>query len=530
MPALIILVYAVVVYLLFLVVLGYAAGFFAGFGVPKGIDQGSRAAVPVAVAVDLFLLLLFAVQHTVMARPWFKRRWTRIVPGPAERASFVLAASLVLALLFWLWRPVGGTIWSLPGAGAGALWAVYAAGWAIAVSSIFLVSHSDLFGLRQAWLHARHVRYSPPPFTERGIYGQIRHPLMAGFVVIFWSAPVMTAGHLLFAVAATGYILVGIAFEEHDLIQGLGGTYAAYRARVPALIPRPWLRRPPPGSWRSEEKRHEAGDMKSRTVIVPAAGPEVAKGGAAASAPVGMFAPSGLFAAPTAVAVLAAGRRLTGVREDRPVVLRDGSAVLIRQVRSTDAPLLADGFARLSAASRQMRFLGVKKELSAAELRYFTDVDHHDHEALGALDRAGGHGVGIARYVRDADDPQAAEIAVTIVDDWQGRGLGTELLAQLSDRARQEGIRRFTALTDPGNVAVATLLRNAGARLVGRGRGTVEYEIMLARGPEESGVCVSRSTGRAGPEAISTVGSPGPERVCALSRDAADDRSAVRPD
>jgi RimJ/RimL family protein N-acetyltransferase len=210
----------------------------------------------------------------------------------------------------------------------------------------------------------------------------------------------------------------------------------------------------------------------------------------------------------TAVAGLAAGRRLTRVPEGRHVVLRDGSAVLIRQVRSTDAPLLADGFARLSAASRQMRFLGVKKELSAAELRYFTDVDHHDHEALGA------HGVGIARYVRDADDPQAAEIAVTIVDDWQGRGLGTELLAQLSDRARQEGIRRFTALTDPGNVAVATLLRNAGARLVGRGRGTVEYEIMLARGPEESRVCVSHSTGRAAPEAISAVGSPGPERAC----------------
>ena len=171
----------------------------------------------------------------------------------------------------------------------------------------------------------------------------------------------------------------------------------------------------------------------------------------------------------TAVAGPATGRRAIRVPEGRLVVLRDGSAVLIRQVRSTDAPLLADGFGRLSAASRQMRFLGVKKELSAAELRYFTDVDHHDHEALGALDRAGGHGVGIARYVRDAGDPLAAEIAVTIVDDWQGRGLGTELLAQLSDRARQEGIRRFTALADAGNVAVAALLRNAGARLV-RGR------------------------------------------------------------
>jgi RimJ/RimL family protein N-acetyltransferase len=259
--------------------------------------------------------------------------------------------------------------------------------------------------------------------------------------------------------------------------------------------------------------------MKPTTVIVPAAGPASAKGGAAASARVGMFAPSGLFAAPAAVAGLAAGQRPIRAPEGRMVVLRDGSAVLIRQVRSTDAPLLADGFARLSAASRQMRFLGVKKELSAAELRYFTDVDHHDHEALGALDRAGGHGVGIARYIRDADDPQAAEIAVTIVDDWQGRGLGTELLAQLSDRAREEGICRFTALADPGNLAVAALLRHAGARLAGRGRGTVEYEITLARGPEESGVCVSRSTGQAASEAISAVGSLGPERVCALSRD-----------
>ncbi len=262
--------------------------------------------------------------------------------------------------------------------------------------------------------------------------------------------------------------------------------------------------------------------MKNRTVITTAAEPAQAEGRTAVPARVGMSASPGLFDAMTAVAGLATGRGLIDVAEGRPVVLRDGSAVLIRPVRSTDAPLLADGFARLSAVSRQMRFLGVKKELSAAELRYLTEVDHHDHEALAALDRAGGHGAGTARYVRDAGDPQAAEIAVTIVDDWQGRGLGTELLAQMSDRARQEGIRRFTALADAGNVAVAALLRNAGAHLVRRGRDTVEYEITLAsgaaRGLEGSEVCVPRSAGQAASEAIPAAGWPGPERECALPR------------
>ena len=161
-------------------------------------------------------------------------------------------------------------------------------------------------------------------------------------------------------------------------------------------------------------------------------------------------------------------------------MLRDGSTVLIRQVRGTDAPLLADGFARLSPQSRRMRFLGTKTTLSAAELRYFTEVDHHDHEAIGALSAADGRGVGIARYVRDADDPQEAEIAVTIVDDWQGRGLGTELLSRLSDRARQAGIYRFTALVAAENAAMAGLLRKMGACLAGRGPGTVEYEVALA--------------------------------------------------
>ncbi|HYB86020.1 MAG TPA: GNAT family N-acetyltransferase [Streptosporangiaceae bacterium] len=184
-------------------------------------------------------------------------------------------------------------------------------------------------------------------------------------------------------------------------------------------------------------------------------------------------------------------RLLRWLRADRPdqaargrVVLRDGSKVVIRQVRSADVPLLADGFARLSPESRRLRFLRRKDELSAAELRYFTDLDHHDHEALGALDHTGGRGVGVARYVRDAGDPQAAEIAVTIVDEWQGRGLGTELLAQLSGRARAEGICRFTALVADDNAAMRALLRNVGADLVHREPGALGYEIALAPGGE----------------------------------------------
>ena len=169
------------------------------------------------------------------------------------------------------------------------------------------------------------------------------------------------------------------------------------------------------------------------------------------------------------------------VAEGTPVVLRDGSQVQIREVRGSDAPLLADGFARLSARSRQQRFLSPKHSLSAAELRFLTEVDHHDHEAIGALNPADGRGVGIARYIRDPGDPEAAEIAVTIADDWQGRGLGTELLARLSERARQEGICRFTATIAYGNAAMATLLQNMGAELAGHDHGTVDYVVDLDR-------------------------------------------------
>jgi RimJ/RimL family protein N-acetyltransferase len=179
------------------------------------------------------------------------------------------------------------------------------------------------------------------------------------------------------------------------------------------------------------------------------------------------------------------GHRPRTAADGRRVVLRDGSQVLIRPVQSDDAPLLADGFGRLSAESRWTRFMTVKKELSPAELRYFTDLDHHDHEALGALGHGDGRGVGVARYIRSPRDPHAAEIAVTIVDDWQRRGLGTELLAQLSDRARQEGVHRFTALVAADNVAVAGLLRNVCASLVCRGSGILEYEIALVPSEEQ---------------------------------------------
>lgn len=230
--------YAAAGYAFFLAVLVYAVGFFIGFGVPKGIDDGTRSAWPLAVVIDAALLALFAVQHTVMARSWFKRRWTRLVPRPAERATYVLAASLVLALVFWLWRPLSGTVWHLSGPAAAGLLAVYAVGWAVALSSTFIISHSDLFGLRQAWLYARGAAYRPSAFTQRSLYRVVRHPLMAGFVIIFWATPTMSAGHLLFAAAATGYILVGIAFEERDLRLQLGEAYRTYAARVPALIPR----------------------------------------------------------------------------------------------------------------------------------------------------------------------------------------------------------------------------------------------------------------------------------------------------
>ena len=181
------------------------------------------------------------------------------------------------------------------------------------------------------------------------------------------------------------------------------------------------------------------------------------------------------------------------------MTLRDGSVVVIRRVTSQDAPLLAEGFARLSLESRQLRFLASKSTLSAAELRYFTEIDHHDHEALGALDPADGRGLGIARYIRNLGDPEGAEVAVTVIDEWQGRGLGTELLSRLADRARQEGIRHFTALVAADNAAVVAMLaeRLHGVRVTERDSGCVEYEIALpSRGLGAGLRAVLRAFGR----------------------------------
>jgi protein-S-isoprenylcysteine O-methyltransferase Ste14 len=239
------LAYSVVAYASFLATTAWAATFLADRQLPRGIDHGARPSAVVAVAVDLLVLLLFAVQHTVMARAGFKAWLTRRLPAGLERSTYVLAASLVLALAFWAWRPIGGQVWDLHGAAATAVWAVFAAGWLIAISSTFMIDHLDFLGLRGAHRHATGRPQVPPPFRERWLFAWVRHPLMLGLVLTFWATPRMTGGHLLFALASTGYIAVGVQFEERALRAELGDVYRDYADRVPAIIPR---RRPRPVS------------------------------------------------------------------------------------------------------------------------------------------------------------------------------------------------------------------------------------------------------------------------------------------
>ena len=230
--------YGAVCYVLFLAAFLYSIGFVGGFGVPRTVDNGVEASIAEAVIVNVLLLGLFAVQHSVMARPAFKRWWTRFVPKTIERSTYVLLSSLLLFLLFWQWRTMPAIVWDVAWTpGRIALWVVFAAGWVIALVSTFLINHFDLFGLRQVYLAWRGTPYTDLEFRESLLYRVVRHPLMLGFILAFWATPTMTAGHLLFAVATTGYILIAMQLEEHDLAAALGDRYRDYRSRVPMIIP-----------------------------------------------------------------------------------------------------------------------------------------------------------------------------------------------------------------------------------------------------------------------------------------------------
>src|SRR5262245_20148327 len=235
-----ILLYGVAAYLFFGAVFLYTIGFVGGFVVPRHIDNGVLVDPLSAVLVDVVLLALFALQHSIMARPAFKRWWTQIIPPAAERSTFVLFASALLALIVWQWRPLPGVVWKVESPiGIGMLNGLYFLGWAIVLYATFLIDHFELFGLRQTIAHAlgRPIE-KPALFTERSLYRVVRHPLMLGFLIAFWAAPVMSPGRLLFAGVITTWVLLAIRIEESTLVEVHGELYEGYRRRVPALLPR----------------------------------------------------------------------------------------------------------------------------------------------------------------------------------------------------------------------------------------------------------------------------------------------------
>lgn len=232
------LAYGLVSYAFFLVSFLYAIGFVGNFAVPKSIDSGPLTSPGAAVVTNLILLSLFAVQHSVMARQWFKAWWTRIVPRPIERSTFVLMASLLLLLIFWQWRPMAGVVWSIENEVVrAAVWAVFALGWVLVLVATFVIDHFDLFGLRQVHLYAQGKRYTPPHFKASWLYSYVRHPLLLGFMIAFWATPQMTVGHLLFAGVTTAYMFVAIQLEERDLVRFHGEAYEIYRREVRMLLP-----------------------------------------------------------------------------------------------------------------------------------------------------------------------------------------------------------------------------------------------------------------------------------------------------
>lgn len=235
--------YGLAAYALFLATFLYAVGFVGGFLTPTALDGPRDGSLAVAVAVDLGLLAVFAGQHSGMARPAFKRWLTRRLPVAAERSTYVLLSSLALLLLFWQWRPLGGAVWQLSDPAARAVvYGVFAAGWLVVLATTVLIDHFDLFGLRQTWLAFRGVPYTPPRFVTPWPYRVVRHPLYVGWLLVFWAAPTMTAGRLLFAAGTTAYILLAVRWEERDLLAA-HPEYAAYRRRVPMLLPRPGIGR-----------------------------------------------------------------------------------------------------------------------------------------------------------------------------------------------------------------------------------------------------------------------------------------------
>jgi protein-S-isoprenylcysteine O-methyltransferase Ste14 len=237
--------YGVISYLGFLAAFLYAVGFVGNLLVPKSVDVGTIGPPGTAAFIDSLLLALFAVPHSVMARPAFKRWWTKFVPPPVERSTYVLISSLLLGLLFSQWLPIPSVVWHVGHpAGRWVLHAIFWLGWAVVLLSTFLIDHFDLFGLRQVYLFATGRPYRPVEFKTPGLYRYVRHPLMTGFLLAFWAAPTMTAGHLLFAAATTAYILIALQFEERDLERSHGERYRAYRRQVGLLLPLPRSRKP----------------------------------------------------------------------------------------------------------------------------------------------------------------------------------------------------------------------------------------------------------------------------------------------
>lgn len=232
--------YGAAAYVLFLGTFLYAVGFVENLVVPKSIDSGVAGPTSVAVIVNVALLSLFAIQHTIMARPAFKRWWTSIVPRAAERSTFVLATCICLILTFRFWRPIDGALWTVDnGVGRLALYGISFGGWLLVLYSTFCIDHFGLFGLRQVWAHVRGEAFDRGEFVTPWLYKLVRNPLMLGFIIAFWATPDMSYSHLLFAGVTTAYIFFGVTLEERDLSGNLGEAYRQYRARTPMLLPWP---------------------------------------------------------------------------------------------------------------------------------------------------------------------------------------------------------------------------------------------------------------------------------------------------